>query len=250
MQLQDFYNRYHQKNAVYSKIISRGNFTYFYILELFDEILPELTHHAKKIGQPIRVLDVGCGVGAVSLYLAKLGCRVVGIDVSSDAVTIAQGARKSAGLKNCVFAEGELGVGSGSFDLVICSEIIEHIADQDEFLRRVASQLRPGGTLFLGTPSTETVLYKMGLLKQFDAEVGHLRRYSEAELQDVIEKHGVAVEQIRSVESPLRNVLFITRAGWVIRFIRGPLIPVFHWIDRLLGVVLGHSDIQVIGKKR
>lgn len=249
MQTEDFYNRYHQKNAAYSKIISRNNFTYFYVLEQLDYILSQLAEHRRCSGRPLRVLDVGCGVGALSLYLAKHGCSVVGIDISPDAIEIAESARQAAGIENCRFMVGELGSGTGSFDIVICSEIIEHVPDESAFLERVVSQLRVGGLLYLGTPSTETALYRLGLLKKFDAEVGHLRRYTEAQLREKIEAQGIVISQLRSVESPLRNLLFITRLGHLIRFIRGPLVPIFHWIDQLTGKVLGYSDIQVVGRK-
>lgn len=236
-----FYDRYHQKNHHFSGVIRQGNFTYWYTLNLLHAALP--SGFKRK-----RVLDVGCGVGAVAMYLAAQGADVTGVDVSGRAIQIARKAKQRNNLKNIEFIEGEVKIFDKRFDVVTCFEVLEHVADEKKFLRTIKKNLKPNGVLVLSTPSLSNILYRLGFYKKFDAEVGHLRRYSEVSLRHLLEKQGLQVLYLRSVEGPLRNILFTTRLGFLIKGIRGPLVPLFHWFDEVSGKVFGFSDIQVVVK--
>ncbi len=239
--LESFYNSYHSKNSFFYKAITAGNFTYFYILQLLQK--------ADSI-KGATILDVGCGVGALSFYFAGQGAKaVVGVDVSSRAIQIAQTAQGKLLFPNVVFKHGELVNNMYAFNMLFCSEVIEHVADDSAFLHTLHSNIKPGGTLVLTTPSKENVLYKLGFYKKFDKEVGHERRYTKAGLAKLITSHGFVIQVIREVEGPLRNILFTTKLGFLIRFIRGPLVPLFHFFDTLSAKIFGASDIQVIARK-
>jgi len=238
-----FYDRYHLKNNRFAKVISSNNFTYFYILKLLQRAC------IRPVAQK-KILDLGCGVGTMSLYLAAQGATVTGLDISERAVGIAQQAAQSLELKKVIFIRQDvLKKITGTFDVIITFEVIEHIVQQDLFLHQIKAYLKPQAKLILSTPSNENWLFKLGFYRGFDAEVGHVRRYSEHSLRMVLEKNGFTVVEIKSVEGPLRNVLFTTRLGFLIRFIKGPLVPLFHVFDMLSGKVFGFSDIQVIAQK-
>lgn len=237
-----FYDDYHKKNDRFNKVISRNNFTYFYILELLHKPYVLRKLHG-------RVLDVGCGVGTLVLYSSKWAKYVVGLDVSERAIAISEEARRHLQLKSVRFVRSEISSYIGAFDCILCTEVIEHVPDDETFLETLHSNLADQGLLVLTTPSSESLLYKLGFYKSFDAEVGHLRRYTEASLTELLKAKGFRIVFLRSVESPLRNVLFTTRLGFIIRFIKGPLIPVFHWFDRTIARILGATDIQVIAQK-
>lgn len=241
--LATFYDRYHLKNDRFFRVIKPGNFTYFYTFEFLQE------PYLQKRLRSGKLLDVGCGVGALSLYFASLGAKVTGIDISPRAISLAVQAAQAIGLKNVTFTVGQLKPGQGSFDMAFCSEVIEHIADDTLFLKHLRSQVKPGGYLFLSTPSTETWLYKRGYYRQFDKEVGHLRRYTEQTLRAKLEKAGWEVVKMRSVEGPLRNILFTSKLGWLIKFIKGPLVSVFHLFDRVSSWLFGSADIQVLARR-
>lgn len=240
--LKNFYNIYHKKNNPFYKVIGKNNFTYFYLLELLD--LCKISIQNKKI------LDIGCGVGTMCLYFADNNAQaVVGLDISDRAINIAQNARKSLGLKNVIFRNSELQKNISKFDMVLCSEIIEHIKDDKTFLSLVANNLKDGGLLVLTTPSFNNLLYRLGYYKKFDSEVGHFRRYSEKILYDLLASSGFKILEMRSVEGLLRNILFTSKLGFFIKFIRGPLIPLFHFFDRISAALFGASDIQVVAQK-
>ncbi|MBP7700586.1 methyltransferase domain-containing protein [Candidatus Woesebacteria bacterium] len=243
---QKFYDGYHKKNNKYSGIIKKNNFTYFEILRFFyDSVFAKFPKKIKKIN----ILDVGCGVGTMALFFGSLGANVRGIDVSQRAIDIAKEARNKSGFKNVIFAKQLLKAGKQNYDMVLISEVIEHVEDENQFLKLIASNLNKNGLLFLTTPSKDNFLYRIGFYKKFDNEVGHLRRYTQESISELLEKNGFEILHLKKVEGPLRNLLFTTGVGFLIRFIRGPLIPIFHFFDHITIHFFGAADIIILAKK-
>jgi tocopherol O-methyltransferase len=101
-----------------------------------------------------RVLDVGCGLGGSSLWLARnLGCSVLGLSISPVQVKIAAERARDAGLADRaqfkVFDAGVLDLIGESFDAVWVIECSEHLADKAQFILNCARVLKSGGTLAL-----------------------------------------------------------------------------------------------------
>jgi tocopherol O-methyltransferase len=101
-----------------------------------------------------QVLDVGCGLGGSSFWLARhLGCSVQGITISPAQCAMASTRAREEGLAErvsfAVVDANELGLPSESFDVVWVIECSEHLTDKAGFLRRAARVLRPGGRLAL-----------------------------------------------------------------------------------------------------
>lgn len=240
--LETFYDTYHKKNAGYKSSIREGNFTYYYLAPLIRRI-------SQWIGKPA-VLDVGCGVGTLSIFAAQYARYVVGLDVSDRAIEIAKRAQHSVGLKNVFFRKKDLTHVIGAFDLILCCEVLEHIADEKIFLQVLYDNLQNGGVAILSSPLNETVLAGTTLYKKFDTEVGHLRRYTSLELAQKMEDAGFVVVKIYKTESLFRNLLFILHLDLVIKCIRGPVIPAFHWIDEKLCTIFGASNCIVVAQKK
>ncbi|MCB9813111.1 MAG: methyltransferase domain-containing protein [Pseudomonadales bacterium] len=253
---QDFYDKYHKKNQNFYKVIGKNNFTYYEILrffykEIINKFLIESKLKEKKFDfSKLKILDVGCGVGTLALYFASLGANVRGIDVSQRAIDICKNAKKQLGLKNVTFEKKLLKKGQGKFGLVIVTEVIEHIENESKFLNEIRSQLIDHGLLYLTTPSKNNWLYRLGFFNKFDKEVGHLRRYSEAKIKELLTRNGFEVLEIKSVEGPLRNLLFTTKIGFLIKLIKGPLVPIFHWFDFISLKLFGATDILVVARSR
>lgn len=100
-----------------------------------------------------RALDVGCGAGLLCEPLARLGAAVTGIDAAPENIMAAAAHAKGAGL-DIRYIAGELAaLDIGTFDLVTCLEVIEHVADKPAFVRALADKLAPGGLIVLSTPN-------------------------------------------------------------------------------------------------
>lgn len=256
MTTSEFYDSYHQKNHRFARVINENNFTYFYILRTLRQACERLTKNKSPrenlpSWQKVKVLDVGCGVGALSLYLAKQGAQVTGIDISERAIKIAREAAEQTGLSQKVTfkLENIKKASKGSYDFVLCSEVIEHIPNDADFLKRLVSQLKPGGVLMLTTPLKGNLLYNLGYYEKFDLEVGHQRRYTPATIKALFAQSKMKIISAKQVEGPLRNILFTSVLGVLIRGIKGPLVPSFHWFDQLSASLFGASDIQVVAVK-
>lgn len=241
--VKNFYDHYHLKNDHFHNVIKANNFTYYYLFELM-----RMAGISDVTG--LKILDVGCGVGTMSLYFAVNGAQVTGVDISPRAVQIAKAAAKDLGLKNVEFINGEVEKGTGQYDLILCSEIVEHVPDEIGFLKTIHSNLKKTGKLVLTTPSRENLLFQLGYYKKFDEEVGHLRRYTMESLPTSLAKAGLSPIIVRGVEGPLRNILFTSKFGVLIKFIKGPLVPLFHWVDMITAAFFGAADLQVVAQKK
>lgn len=239
--LRNFYDRYHTKNKPYFGVMSRNNVAYYYALRMLHYYFSDFSQ--------LKVLDVGCGVGSLSLYLAAQGADVTGIDVSKRAIRIATQAAQHNNFKNLQFKHQQLKDVTGTFDLIICTEVIEHIPNDSEFAKQLYSKLKPDGYLFLTTPLQSAPLHRLGLLKQWDKEVGHIRRYTPQSITEPLQENGFTVQSTELIEGILRNWLFTIGWGFLLKFVKGPLVTLFHFKDEILGKFFGFSNIQVLAHK-
>jgi len=103
----------------------------------------------------LRVLDIGCGGGLLSEPLAFYGAEVVGIDATAKLVEVA---RTHAALVGApvtyrhALAE-ELADASERFDVILNTEVVEHVADAERFLGSCCRMLKPGGVMIVATLS-------------------------------------------------------------------------------------------------
>ncbi len=106
-----------------------------------------------EVAQP-KTVDVGCGGGILTETLAKAGARVIGIDQSPRSIEVARQHARQGGLDIDYrlqtveqLAEQE----AGSFDVVTCLEMIEHVPDPSAIVAACTRLLKPGGKAFFST---------------------------------------------------------------------------------------------------
>ena len=109
---------------------------------------------AAGIGGPMRVLDLGTGLGHVAFLVADLldpGGSVLGVDQAERLLEVAEGTRAAAGADNIGFLHADARAFSASepFDAIVARLLLFHLPDREEVLRRQLDALRPGGTMVL-----------------------------------------------------------------------------------------------------
>jgi SAM-dependent methyltransferase len=105
----------------------------------------------RHIGTSADCLDVGCGDGGTSgIWLSSHAGSYRGVDVSGAAIEMARG----AGLDAQVISDAaELPFEDGSFDAVVCIEVLEHLFEPLQAAQEIARVLRPGGILIASVPN-------------------------------------------------------------------------------------------------
>lgn len=102
-----------------------------------------------------RALDVGCGGGILADAMARKGASVLGVDLSTKALKVAQLHALEAQTPNVAYrevaAEALAAEAPGSFDVVTCMEMLEHVPDPASVVRACATLVKPGGWVFFST---------------------------------------------------------------------------------------------------
>lgn len=123
-----------------------------------------LDNYAKKKGgqsQEIRILDIGCGSGRISLEMIKKGYQVTGLDFSEEAVKKAQS--KGVSAKQANLDDG-IPEPDNTFDIVWAGDIVEHVFDPIGLLRDSARVLKPGGIMLITIPSDVGLVSRIKML--------------------------------------------------------------------------------------
>lgn len=101
----------------------------------------------------LTLLDVGCGAGVLAEPLARLGAEVTGVDPAPELIPVAQAHAAESGLVIAYRATtAETLVAEGAvFDVVVASEVVEHVANVPGFVATLSKLVRPGGLVLLST---------------------------------------------------------------------------------------------------
>ena len=109
---------------------------------------------AKRPFEGLRILDIGCGGGLVSEPMTRLGASVTAVDASEANIKTAMTHAEQGGLEidfRAGTVEELIEAGEAAFDVVLNLEVVEHVADPDQFLKDCASLVKPGGLMFVAT---------------------------------------------------------------------------------------------------
>jgi 2-polyprenyl-3-methyl-5-hydroxy-6-metoxy-1,4-benzoquinol methylase len=139
--------------------------------------------HAKllaAVGTGKRVLDVGCSSGYLARPLSERGNTIVGIELDPEAAREAEQFCEHVLVGNVETME--LPLEPGSFDVVLCGDVVEHLRDPVAALARLRVFLKPGGRVVLSTPNIANWAIRLSLL-------GGRWRYTERGILDRTHTH-------------------------------------------------------------
>ncbi len=120
--------------------------------DLWNEHFSRYAFASEVVGGK-RVLDLGCGSGYGSAELARSAASVVGVDVSSDAISYARVEYTATNLSFALHSCTDLPFSAGSFDIITAFEVIEHLTNWRQMLSEAARLLSSGGTFLVSTPN-------------------------------------------------------------------------------------------------
>jgi SAM-dependent methyltransferase len=222
-----------------------------------------------------KILDIGCGSGRHTCAASRLDkVTVIGSDISFEEVSEA---------RNRLVDQEDMGLQAGRmwailasditdlpffdnfFDMVICSEVLEHIADQDKAVKEITRVLRPGGDLVVSVPRYLPERICWALSESYhQVPNGHVRIYKKKELIALLEGSGSrlwASHFAHSLHTPY----------WWLKCLVGParedstLVNLYHrflvwdmmkkprltrFLDRLLNPLLGKSIVYYLRKEK
>jgi SAM-dependent methyltransferase len=203
----------------------------------WDALSPSLrTHNAitaarylqvMRVCAPVEghaVLDIGCGDAKLDAMLAEAGARVVvGFDRERTGISTGLGriARETNGRARArvLLACGDgfhLPVQSGSFDIAVMTDIIEHVSDPLGLVREASRALKPDGVLVITTPYRAT---------EIPLDENHVHEYYPTELEQLLRGAFTSVTIVLS--DPLWVVQLYTMGGWT---------RLFRWFVNILSV--------------
>lgn len=191
----------------------------------------------RALGTGDHVLELGCGTAGLSAVAARRAGDVVASDVSLRWLVLARKRLRDAGLDEvrlACFAAEEPPFEASSFDVVMASDVIEHVPDQRAFAAGAGRVLRPGGTLFLATPNRFSLglephvrLWGVGWLPRplarryvervRGAPYDHVRLLSSAGLHRLLARQGFRVVLVPPAIAPGTQALY---SGLELRLVR------------------------------
>lgn len=163
----------------------------------------------ERSGMGGRVLDVGCGTGALLSEFSHDWSVVAGCDSSPLALSFCQ----ARGLRQLVRSTGvDLPFATGAFDLVMAIDVIEHLDDDEGCVREMTRLCRQGGGVLVHVPAFEI------LWTDKDVVNHHRRRYRQRQLTALMERCGLRVETVFHVNVLLFPVALLRAAEQKVRW--------------------------------
>jgi methionine biosynthesis protein MetW len=153
-----------------------------------------------------RVVDVGCGEGSLGMKIRDKYQEVYGIDISEEAVRIAN--------QNGILAhQANLNVErapfpDGFFDAAVSLDVIEHVFDPIRFIKEIYRILSPGGYAVISTPNIRKVQRILTLIAgrfphtSYDPvgyDGGHLHYFTSHDMKDILSSNGFVVEEVDGI---------------------------------------------------
>jgi 2-polyprenyl-6-hydroxyphenyl methylase/3-demethylubiquinone-9 3-methyltransferase len=114
-----------------------------------------------------KVIDIGCGGGILAESMAKKGADVTGIDLSEKALKVADLHSLESGAQvryQLIAAEDMAAQEAGTYDVVTCMEMLEHVPDPAAIVRACAALVKPGGHVFFSTLNRNAKSYLFAVI--------------------------------------------------------------------------------------
>jgi len=136
------------------------------------------------------VLDYGCGTGTAAIEIAGSVKTVTGIDISSKMIEAAKGKTVERKVNNIDFVQTTIfdeKLKPGSFDVILCFNLLHLVEDKPNVMRRINELLKPGGLIISATPCIKGTF--LGVLLSLVSKIGFIppiTSFKISELEDLM----------------------------------------------------------------
>jgi 2-polyprenyl-3-methyl-5-hydroxy-6-metoxy-1,4-benzoquinol methylase len=200
----------------------------------------------RQKGLPKRFLDVGCGYGFFSKTASQNGFEVTAIEMASVERNIAA---ELTGLKIYSTSFEEFSYINNSFEVILMSQILEHVLDVNQWMIKASSLLSSNGILVIALPNFGS-LFRL-ILQENDPYIippAHLNYFSHKSLSLLLQKHGFEIIKVNYVSRlPLSSIKKrLLRFGKFVPLIANVFIPPALW---LIDTIKMGSMINVYARK-
>ncbi len=161
-----------------------------------------LGSHKKMInyvGKNKTVMEIGCGKGAVTRHLKNNGCNITCIEISEEYATEAKNYCDDLIIGD-VESLNELKIPENHFDVILYGDVLEHLKNPSEVLKKFSKYLKNGGYIVISTPNIANWRIRVNLLfGNFDyqdqgiLDKTHLRFYTKKTLKKMVKKSGYKI---------------------------------------------------------
>lgn len=159
----------------------------------------------------LHILNAGCGSGELSFLLAKDGHQVTGIDPGAEYIALANQQIAPELKTRCTFLVESIESyhTNQQFDVIVATDVLEHIKDDIAATQKLLSMLRPGGLLIITVPALPK------LFGYHDEALGHFRRYTRRSLNQLMKRFPVlTVRRMRYFGFFLIPVCYLYSCHW------------------------------------
>ena len=169
----------------------------------------------KTFSYPCKVLDVGCGGGYLTNFLAKKGHLVSGIDLSAQSLAIAKKHDETESVEYKRASAYELPFPDGSFDTVCAMDLLEHVEKPAQVIKEASRVLKKGGLFFFHTFNRNFLSYFMvikGVEWCFSNAPRNMHVYplfiKPEELKETCENQNIQIKEIKGVRPDFSKSAF------------------------------------------
>ncbi|OIO64108.1 hypothetical protein AUJ68_07305 [Candidatus Woesearchaeota archaeon CG1_02_57_44] len=160
----------------------------------------------RSIPPSSHVLDIGCWDGALGAILQRdKGCMVTGIEGHAKAA-----AKAKHCLKKAIHANIETHTFTGSYDAIIIADVLEHLRNPEQVLRRAIKALKPQGSIIISVPNTAHLWIRLNLLlgRWEYADKGimdrtHMRWFTKKTFLRLLRDADLVIESVTPTPAPL-----------------------------------------------
>ena len=163
---------------------------------------------AKRIASGARVLDVGCGGGDLGFALQGKSCALTGLDLKLDRIDANRDCYQSLEERDIE----KQGFADEKYDVIVFSDVLEHLNDPEKVLDKSRKSLQPGGTVLVSLPNVAYLDNRLGLLKgnwnytdEGILDRTHLKFFTFSTAEKLLVSAGFRIQEIDSEISVIQS---------------------------------------------